>query len=152
MISAMSKVTKYGLVGGGLTCLLLASAVYFRFFNTVSKADSPGGSPYSLSIEDIDRLAGRAKRGDCEAAKGLTRYYFDVASSLKNGTQWQRIAATNCPDVDTQVDLARLLIHYRTDSAGDREIADLIEKIRALDPARAAEVEAEFRKMTHSDG
>lgn len=140
------KINKYGLLGGAVASVSVLFLICIYFFYGRSTIESPPASPHNLSSHEIERLKGQATQGDCEAARSLARYYFDVALSLKSGTEWQRVAAANCPDEGAKVDLARLLIHYKTDSAADKEIADLIEKIRATNPARATELEDEFKK------
>jgi hypothetical protein len=140
------KINKYGLTGGAIAGVSVLFLICVYFFYGRSTVDSPPASPYNLSSHEIELLKGQATQGDCEAARSLARYYFDVALSLKGGTEWQRVAAANCPDEGSKVDLAWLLIHYKTDSASDKEIADLIERIRATNPARAAELEDELKK------
>src|SRR5437762_1327126 len=123
------KIGRYGLKGKAIAGVSVLFLICVCFFYARSAVKPPRALTYDLSPHEIERLKGQAARGDCEASRSLARYYFDVALSLKSGTDWQRVATANCPGEESKVDLVRLLIHYKTDSAADKEIADLIEKI-----------------------
>ena len=144
LTTMLFKTNKLTLTGSVIAVIVVLSVIYL--FNGRVNREPSRPSPDHLSPQDLARLKNQSAQGDCAAARSLARYYFDVASSLKSGIEWQRVAAAHCPDTETQVDLARVLMHYKTDSSSDAEIADLIERIRATDPVRASELDRELKK------
>jgi hypothetical protein len=127
----------------------VASVLGVYFFQHRSRPDSEGFS-YVLSSGEIERLTGKAARGDCVASMRLAKYYLYGALELDTGMKWLRIAA-RCPDAGSKAYLAKMLMMYKKDdSAAVVEIGRLIEEIRQIDPARATELEEQRKKMARS--
>jgi len=92
---------------------------------------------FSVSDKELTRLKSQASRGDCRSAAQLGQLYLNEALDRESAATWLRIAA-KCPDVGSKELLAEILAQVRSDPAAIKEINQLIDEIRALDPERAA--------------
>ena len=141
---------KYGLIAGAIliACFIGVASVYLHA-GRPTVANPPriqhALSPYDLSADDLVILKTEATGGDCKAAEILTRYYFDVAQDpYGGGLKWVRVAAKNCPDTRSKVELAVFLMHSKNDPKAAAEIAGLIVQIQKTDPYTAAEFKREL--------
>lgn len=147
---------KYIPLGGAISVVCSIAIVFLYLHAKRPVAASPPGlqhkllsynlSPYNLSPDDIEPLKAGALGGNCQAAKVLTRYYFDVLLDLYGGIKWVRVAAKNCPDVAPKMELGMMLVHYKSDPKVAAEVADLIVQIRKTNPAQADELQLEFER------
>ena len=145
---------KYGLIVGAISivCFIAAISVYLHA-RRPAVASPPGLqhkllsynlSPYDLPSDAVEPLKAGALGGNCQAAKILTRYYFEVLQDFYGGIRWVRVAAKNCPDAGAKMELGMILVHYKSDPKAAAEVADLIVQIRKTSPAWADELQGEL--------
>jgi hypothetical protein len=114
------------------------------------KATNPA-SDYAIRKEEIDQLQLQARNGDCQAAQRLGAYYMNYKLDYNNAVKWFRMAA-RCPNVAPKEYLIVLLRQVENHPEIDAELDRLILEIRALDPARAAELEIYVKEMRQRGG
>ncbi|MDB5936470.1 MAG: hypothetical protein JWQ01_3814 [Massilia sp.] len=111
------------------------------------KATNPA-SDYAIRADEIEHLKLQARNGDCQAAQRLGAYYMNYKLDYNNAVIWFRMAARR-PDIASKEYLIVLLRQVENHPEIDAELDRLILEIRALDPARAAELETYVKEMRH---
>jgi len=146
IIVVVFEVNKKVWAGIAIAVLALPCVAYLALAPNPPRIEPSATYPYSLRPREVQRLEVRAAEGDCDAAKLVSRYYFDAALDPDKAIEWQRMAAKHCPGNEAKVTFAETLINYTANPAADREIAEWVAKIHTTDPEKAAELEKRIRE------
>jgi hypothetical protein len=133
-------VKKHLVLLGLLGCV---SAIVAYTIVHLSKED-PAQRVFSVSDEELARLKSKASRGECRPAAEVGQLYLNEALDRETAMTWFRIAA-RCPDAGSKELLAEILAQLRSDPAAIKEINQLVDEIRSLDPERAAVLVQQFK-------
>lgn len=108
------------------------------------KPTSPALS-FQLSDDELMRVKGSARAGDCSAALKVAHHYSFVKNDFDSAISWLRLAA-KCPDSSPKAELVYMLLGYAAKPEIDEEIDRLIAAIHLTNPSLAGEVRAEVER------
>lgn len=100
---------------------------------------------FKLSDDELMRLTGSAKAGDCSAALQVAHHYSFVKNDFDSAISWLRSAA-KCQDNSPKAELVYMLLGYTAKPEIEEEIDQLIAAIRLTNPSLAEQVRTEVKR------